>query len=299
MKKNFRSIYVVFAIIISFLLFLSGCDLALDPPYVYDPIDEDFDDEDMPSYETYTYEDEDGTSGSYSLMLPWNYDKDYNSDRSYPILINVKYMSSFLAGDSDLMQDYPCFCLDNVSYNTWSYSLIAELVETYRIDTDTIYLVGFSAGGSGSYPLASGLESYQGLTVAGIIRCAGGSNTSLSDAISSKTSVWYHVGLADSYDYGYSGELISEDADNENRISNQAYEYVKALDSSDETYESVSVETISGYECTTTSLIMTYDDVNIFKKSHYTDMEHTCSPVYANADVVLEWLFNQHLSNRD
>jgi hypothetical protein len=77
--------------------------------------------------------------------------------------------------------------------------------------------------------------------------------------------------------------------------SNQAYTYVKNLDTSAEAVETVETETVSGYECTTTTLTLT--GVEIFKKSHYAGMGHN-APAYGNPAVV-EWLFNQHLLNRD
>ncbi len=194
------------------------------------------------------------------------------------------------------MQDYPCFCLDAAANNDWVYAMVAELVADYRIDTNRIYQAGFSAGGSGSYPFASNLKATQGLTVAGIVRCAGGSNTALSDAIAGKTSVWYHVGLRDSYDFGYGGELKSEDPDDVRRLSNQAYAFVKALDSSTGAFETVETQTVSGYERITTSLILS--GVEIFRRSHYAGMGHDGSPAYNDPQVV-EWLFNQHLSNRN
>ncbi len=272
-------------------------DYSGEQPFRHNPISEDFDEADKPSYDTMTYDDA-GTSRSYKLMLPWNYDKDYNAERSYPLLINVVYSGSLVAGNTERMQGYPCFCLDAAANSDWVYAMVAELAANYRIDTNRIYLSGFSAGGSGSYPFASNLEAKQGLTVAGIVRCAGGSNTALSDAISGKTSVWYQVGLSDSYDFGYGKGLLSEDPDDVRRISNKAYAYVKGLDSSAGAIETVKTGTVLNYsyECTTTSLIL--GGVEIFKKSHYKGMGHTGSPAYADPDVV-EWLFNQHLSNRD
>ena len=274
--KNPIKLTVTISVFIIAFLFLFSCDdsddSSTDEPFTHDPIEEDFDEADKPSYETKTYDDN-GTSQSYELMLPWNYDKDHNSNRSYPLMINVHYSGSLVAGDTQRMQDYPCFCLNAASNNDWTYAMIAQLVDDYRIDTDRIYLAGFSAGGSGSYPFASNLEAKQRLTVAGIVRCAGGSNPELSEAIADKTSVWYHVGLSDSYDFGYGNGLLSEDPDDERRISNQAYAYVKGLDSSSKATESVETKTVSGYECTTTSLSLA--GVEIFKRSHYAGMGHS------------------------
>lgn len=280
------------------LLFLFSCsglvNVTSDQPFQHDPINETFDEADKPVYETRTYDDN-GTSRTYKLMPPWNYDKDYNANRVYPLMINVHYSNSLVAGKTDRMQDYPCFSLDAAPDSDWCYAMIAELVAEYRIDTNRIYLAGFSRGGSGSYPFASGLEAKQGLTVAGIVRCAGGSNTALSPAIAGKTSVWYHVGLKDSYDFGYNNGLLSEDPDDERRISNKAYDYVKNLDSSAGAVERVETATVSGHECTTTTLSLS--GVEFYKRSHYAGMGHS-SPAYGDPDVV-KWLFNQNLSNRD
>ncbi|MDC7234306.1 MAG: hypothetical protein PQJ58_13825 [Spirochaetales bacterium] len=281
-----------------FLLTLVSCSNLFssseNQPFQHDPVSEEFDDAEMPVYTTESYNDN-GTLRTYELMLPWNYNKDYNAERYYPLMINVHYSGSLVAGNTERMKDYPCFCLNAAQISDWTYSMIAELVNSYRIDINRIYLSGFSAGGSGSYPFASNLEAAQGLTAAGIVRCAGGSNTALSDSIAGKTSVWYHVGLSDSYDFGYGNGLLSEDPDDDRRISNQAYAYVKNLTSSKGAYEYVKTVTVSGYERTTTSLNMA--GVDIFKKSHYAGMGHTGSPAYNDPEVV-QWLFNQHLSNR-
>ncbi len=210
-------------------------------------------------------------------------------------MINVHYSGSLIANNTDRMQGYPSFCLDAAANSDWVYAMVAELVANYRIDTNRIYLAGFSAGGSGSYPFASNLEAKQELTVAGIVRCAGGSNTTLSAAIAGKTSVWYHVGLNDSYDFGYGNGLLSENPNDERRNSNKAYAYVKGLDTSAGAVETVETETISGYECTITTLSLA--GVEIFKRSHYAGMGHS-APAYSDPEVV-KWLFNQHLSNRD
>ena len=297
MKKNIKTIAAISVFTIVFLALVScekSSDSPVDQPFHHDPISETFDEADKPSYETRTYDDN-GTSRSYELMLPWNYDKDYNADRSYPLMINVHYSGSLVAGKTDRMQDYPCFCLNSAVNSDWVYAMVAELVANNRIDTNRIYLAGFSAGGSGSYPFASNLEAQQGLTVAGIVRCAGGSNTALSEAITGKTSVWYHVGLSDSYDFGYGNGLLSEDPNDERRISNQAYTYVKGLDTSVGAIEAVTTDTVSGYERTTTTLSLV--GVEFFKRSHYAGMGHS-APAYNDPEVV-EWLFNQHLSNRD
>ena len=290
---------VIISLFTIVFFFLSSCSNIIGfsgkQPFRHDPPSEHFDEADKPSYETRTYDDK-GTTRHYELMPPWNYDKDYNAERSYPLMINVRYSGSLVANKTDRMQDYPCFCLDAAVDSDWFYAMIAELVARYRIDTNRIYLAGFSAGGSGSYSFASHLKAKQGLTVAGIVRCAGGSNTALSDAIAGKTSVWYHVGLKDSYDFGYGGVLLSEAPDDDRRNSNKAYAHAKGLESSAGAFETVKTDRVSNFERTTTALCLS--GVEFFKRSHYAGMGHTGSPAYNDPEVV-EWLFNQNLSNRE
>jgi len=201
---------------------MSSCDNGItdnpsagDQPFQHQPISENFDDGDKPSYETMTF-DHEGDLNSYKLMLPWNYDKDYNSDRLYPLMINVHY--------------------------------------------------------------------------------SGGSNTTLSEAIAGRTSVWYHVGLEDVYDFGYDKVLLSQDPEDQRRNSNKAYNYVKSLNSNAKAVESVETAIISGYQCTITTL--TLAGVEIFKRSHYQGMGHGSGPAYNDPEVV-KWLFNQNLENRN
>ncbi|MBI9097771.1 MAG: hypothetical protein JEY91_04815 [Spirochaetaceae bacterium] len=274
---------------------VSGNPISGNPAFVHNPPYEEFADADKPVHETLTYDDN-GTDQSYKLMIPWNYDKSHNADRDYPLVVSFSG-TPFIVGDDDEMKGYPCFFLET-GRSSWCQDLVAQLVEDYRIDTNRIYLTGFSAGGSGSYPFASDLESRHNLVVAGIVRCAGGSNTALSDAIAGKTSVWYHVGLADGYDFGYGSdqENYSPDPDDPLRKSNIAYDFVKNLTSSSGAIETVQTETISGYPRTTTTLNLA--GVEIFKRSHYEGMGHSPSPVYGDSKV-LEWLFNQNLLNRE
>lgn len=278
------------------IVLLVSCNLANPggPAFVHNPPYEEFDDADKPVLTTMTYNDN-GTNRSYNLMIPWNYDKNHNSGREYPLVVSFSG-TPFIVGDDNEMKGYPCFFLDT-GRSSWCQDLVAMLVEDYRIDTNRIYLTGFSAGGSGSYPFASELESRHDLIVAGIVRCAGGSNTALSDAISGKTSVWYHVGLADGYDFGYGSDQDNHTPDPNNplRKSNIAYNYVMNLSSSNGAGEIIRSETVSGYLRVTTTLYLS--GVEIFKKSHYEGMGHTSSPVYSDPKV-LEWLFNQNLINR-
>jgi predicted peptidase len=274
----------------------------------WDEIEEDFDEADEPTLTTYTYDD-DGTDRTYRLMEPWNYDKDYNSSREYPIVVSLHgstssttaYYSPCIVGDTEEKQDYPCFFLAPSSSSGWGSSaawirtLMSELQETYRIDTNRIYVIGFSMGGSGSYIFTNYYESEQGGYVAGIVRLAGASQTSFdTDEITDRIAVWYHAGLDDSYDGGE-----TNDSDDTDRISVQAFnnmwDYWGDALSYDDTGMSSGDDTINGYNYRIQILEM--DDIEVFKLTHYEDMGHDSSTAWEDPDV-LEWLFDQSLENR-
>ncbi|MDC7223141.1 MAG: alpha/beta hydrolase [Spirochaetales bacterium] len=284
---------------------LFSCGLLFSPGDTYegswDEVEEVFDEADEPSLTAYTYDD-DGTTRYYWLQPPWNYDKDYNSSRDYPIVVSLHgsggtYYAPCIVGDEEEMQEYPCFFLAPHSAGSWgdaddwARTLIEELKEEYRIDEDRIYLIGFSMGGSGSYKFAHGYEDEQQGYFAGIVRLAGASQTTLSDGIADVTSVWYHVGLTDSYDGGETN--VSDDDD---RISVQAYNYVKNYSGNSSASQDIVYDTLDGYDRKTKTL--TKNGIEIMKLSHYTDMGHSSSTAWKDPDV-LEWLFDQSLDNRE
>jgi uncharacterized repeat protein (TIGR02543 family) len=254
-----------------------------------------FDDEDKPSTQLLSYESD---SQTYKLLEPWNYNKAYNSEREYPLVIglhgstdytNVYFMPT-IVGDEEEMQDYPCFYLapNNSSYGwddeaEWVRDLIEELIDTYRIDTNRIYILGFSMGGSGSYYFTEDLYDEKGLTVAGIVRCAGMSNYDLPDAIASRISVWYNYGEADS------DTIIS--------TATSAYDFMKDLsyyEGAEETIEEDAGE-YGGYQ--TNNTFLSLEDIDFMRLTSYEEMGHEYTPVFENPEV-LSWLFSQSLEDR-
>lgn len=246
---------------------------------------EKFDTADRPSIVHDTTED-------FELLKPWNYDKQGNRARKYPLVVALhgsggSHYKPCIVGDDAEMQKYPCFFLSPTcsswggTDDAWVRARMQTLIKSYRIDTNRIYLTGFSMGGSGSYSFAAAYYSEYGGLFAGIVRLAGQSQTSLRDEIANKTSVWYHIGLND-------------DASRVT-VAEQAYQFMKSYWNNADATESVVSDTLSSYPRTTKTL--TKNGVEIMKKSEYTGMGHDGGTAFDDP-AVLEWLFAQSLGNR-
>lgn len=263
-------------------------------------VDEVFESADKPTLDLKTY----NVSNTYKIMEPWNYNKEYNSNRKYPIIITFHngdatpdtYYVPGLIGSDEQMQNYPAFiyapnnpipCWE--SGGDWIRTLLNDLISTYRIDEDRIYLIGFSMGGSGTYSFAKYLRAEYGYFCAGIVRLAGQSEVELTSEIAEKTSVWYHIGSDDSVD------RID--------IAEQAYQWILNLPNNSNATETIYNDTLSytvdstNYSFPRETKILVKDNIEIMKKSLYTGMGHDQEPPLYDPNV-LEWLFNQDLKNR-
>jgi predicted peptidase len=228
----------------------------------------------------------------FELLKPWNYDKSFNSERLYPLVVSLhgsggSHYKPCIVGDDKEMQDHPCFFLAPTcsswggSADAWVRTRIESLKKEYRIDSNRIYLMGFSMGGSGSYSFAAAYYAeYAGL-FAGIVRLAGQSQTSLRNEIANKTSVWYHIGLVDDA----ARVTVAEDA----------YQFMKKYSGNTAAVETIVSDTLSSYPRTTKTL--TKNGIEIMKKSEYTGMGHDGGTAF-NDPAVLDWLFSQSLSQR-
>lgn len=284
--------------ILALFLLLSGCDsnAGIGPdPNGYTPIPETFDNADRPAFELVTLT-VNGSTKTYKLMKPWNYDKPHNAGRSYPLVVSLhgqggSYYAPCIVGDDNEMQRYPCFFMAPTNGDwgggaAWVRTEIKALTGTYRINENRLYLMGFSMGGSGSYSFASGYASEQGGYFAGIVRLAGQSQTTLPNAIVRKTSVWYQIGLNDT-------------ANDRVGIAQDAYNYYKnhsALSGASETTVTDTV-TSGSHSWPRSTKILTLDGVEVFKLSQYTGMGHDGSTPFHDPGI-LQWLFSQSLEYR-
>jgi len=153
--------------------------------------------------ETFTDSDKPDTIKlqTFNFTTPWGYNKMENKARKYPLVVNGCWGEGPLFCENVRMK-YPSFYLDFNNHSTESdgatlATLIDEAIQkNLRIDTNRIYLTGFSRGGSGSFKIVRGMLT-KGKLFAGIIRVAGQSESLLPDEAVAKTSIWYHIGLKD------------------------------------------------------------------------------------------------------
>ncbi len=240
--------------------------------------------------------DADGiTDEDYYLCEPWNYRKEANSDRRYPLFIYLHGQgSSGEPGILPCLQDGAAFDAQRQSYPSFVYiphgfsadtiiNRIGELRTQYRIDDNRIYVVGYSQGASGSYSLANGYFDRTGRLFAGIIRQSGQSQTTLRDAIARKTSVWYHIGLLDT--------------DGRPAIAAACYDFLKNYSTNATAVETtVPVPEVVNREGTTK--ILTKNGMEIVRYTEYPQEGHGISHFPFLDPYMLEWLFSQSLTKR-
>lgn len=275
-------------------------------------IEETFDESNRPGLEY-------NAAGTYYLVRPWNYEKGYNAHKKYPLLIylhgsgqagylkNLYYMGMGYYGDNDFTTDltltakpyeykkdvadefrktYPCFMFvpqeSGVPFNTAKImGQIEQLKSDYRIDTDRIYIHGFSMGGSAAYSLPAQYYNYNGQMFAGIIRLNGGSVT-LPDPVIKKTSVWIMTGSNDT---------------NSTATGREAYAFLKnhVYNSGSEEFEKSHYK-VGEYWADTVYLVN--GGIEIARKTEYPGVGHILITFPFDDPYVFEWLFSQSLKNR-
>lgn len=261
--KN-KLILISFSIVL-FTFFSASCRLFLNP-------EETFSDEDAPT--EFTHED-------LSFKSPWGYEKMINTFREYPLLVSGMWGEGE-SYYSNVAQNYPAFVLDYQENSQTDGQQLAQWINSavqagYRIDTDRIYLTGFSYGGSSSYPLAMGMFE-EDMFFAAIIRCAGQSQSDIGNDIAEQTAVWYHIGLSDT--------------ETRVQVAREALEYMQNYECNKWCRQKEETDDITGYPRTTITLIRSGSEM--FKYSEYTDMGHTPGPCYKD-ESLFPWLFGQSL----
>lgn len=236
---------------------------------------EKFSDADKP--ESYTLDTLDFTG-------PWGYEKSGNGDRLYPLVVS----GCWGEGEGEYAKvntRYPAFVVDYQKNGESDGEALAVWIDKaiaagYRIDTDRIYLTGFSMGGSGSFPLAKGMYN-KGQYFAAIVRVAGQSQSDLGNEIAKKTAVWYHIGLAD--------DAIRIE------VARAALAFNRAYACNGTAKESSTTDSVTGFARTTVTL--TRSGYEMFKYSEYSGMGHDPSPCYRDENL-FPWMFSHSLSVR-
>jgi len=219
----------------------------------------------------------------FSITTPWGYNKADNSKRKYPLVVNGCWGEGPHFSE-DIRKKYPSFYLDfNNHSKEADGALLADLIDelirqNHRVDTNRIYLTGFSAGGSGSFKIVRGMLSKNKL-FAGIIRVAGQSESVLAEPAVEKTSIWYHIGLTD--------EPVRIE------VARDTYKNLKSHPVNAMAIESTKTDDITGYNRTTKTL--TRNGVEAFKMSEYTGLGHEPAPCYKDPGL-FDWLFSQTLA---
>lgn len=257
-------------------------------------------------------------AGDFFLVKPWNYEKDYNASRRYPLLIymhggsqakylkNLFYMGMGYYNWSDDVQNmteeyrkdiadefrktYPCFMYVPQGYDGFDIEAIIAQIEKfktdYRIDSNRIYVHGFSMGGGGAYSLANAYYSYNGQLLAGIIRLSGGGSLS-SVEIAEKTSIWVMVGLNDSQG------LIDH--------TRNSYSYLQNLEINAGAAETDSGEYVIGTSPNThraRTWTLTKNGWDFAKRTEFADDGHFTTQYPFEDPAVFAWLFDKSLECR-
>jgi predicted peptidase len=217
--------------------------------------------------------------------------KTIEKGKKYPLIISLHgYTESRTAnftptigGNKQQQEKYPCFFLAPSNRNsgwldgaTWVREVVSDIIELYPIDLDRIYLIGFSWGGSGSFPFAKALYQEYGIIPAAIIRCAGRSEAELIPEFKDKTAVWYNVGNNDS-------KAIQSTAQ-------RFYDHAKR----DQPYTTETIEQLTRGDYPQKTYTLMVEEKEFIKYSLYDGMGHEYEPVFYGESIT-NWLFSQSL----
>jgi predicted peptidase len=247
-----------------------------------------FEEKNMPVFE---YDRE----GNFYLCKPLDYDENHSRKDGYPLVVYLHGWNG--AGEPrglsrlgynepmDFKKTYPCFVYIAQTSSSWNNNILIDQIEklknSYRIDKNRIYLIGYSMGGSGSYSLANAYYDFNGHLFAGIIRLAGQSQTTVREAIAKNTSIWLHIGL--------------KDDEKRINVTREAYENLKKYHThAFEKSDCIDIDDHPG-----TTLTLTKDSIEIVKKSEYDNEGHGISHFPFQDAYLLDWLFSQSLQKKN
>lgn len=242
-------------------------------------------------------------SDTFKLWLPGGFEDEINRGRKYPLVISLHggtnltnhYFAPFIVNNEQESLNYPCvFFAPNNSNKKfkenarWIREVIQRMLRdsSFKIDTNRIYIVGFSMGAHGTTYIAQDLYDDYGYITAAIVPTGGGRyDYMISQELRNNTAMWTHYGLA--------GDFSQESDYNDAKAYNST-----AIESVEN--DSVTYTNWDGVEYThqrNTRTLTRTDGVEIAKISTYEGMGHSSKGAFSDPKV-LHWLFEQSLLNR-
>ncbi len=299
-KNNFQG--TLLKIIFSFVLlslFCISCS-SQDSHNTKLPWDnETFEEGNKPFFEEIDDEDNSYTNSkllSSFLLKPWNYEKDYNQTREYPLVIflhgaggysNIPQSIGFLGYNNDEYKtNFPSFVLAPRFIDQWQgdYAELAGKIENikknYRIDESRIYIIGYSMGTYWTFPFLNYYYDYNSTLIAGMVCVAGTyKEDNLKSAVKKHLSLWEFIGENDS-NYLRTIDVC-------NSIKNY---YTGAM-------ESTEYVPIAGYTDSITT-IQNLKGIEVLKFTILKSAGHGIMSLPFKDSNVLLWLFSQDIQNR-
>lgn len=166
------------------------------------------------------------------------------------------------------------------------YELMTHCIETWHVDTNRLYVHGFSMGGNGGRPFAN-YAATQGRPLAALLTFDGGYYPDLDAATLAKTSIWGHVGLSDS-----AGSINCTRA-----MYQDAVDYFTSAAASSET-RSIFSRTQEAYR-DEALVSLTQGGLIVARKSEWTNVDHYVYQWAMDDDDILDWTFDQSVSNHE
>ena len=171
----------------------------------------------------YTYTEEDGTELMYSLYLPEDYDEntgyplvlfmpDATGEGDDPYLALTESLGGIIWTEDSWQEDNPCIVLvpqyteDNTEDDSYTMALAQEIMDSYSVDEDRVYLVGQSSGAIRSIKL---LIDYPDV-FAGATLVAGQADSAYEDQLASlaKQNIWFICSEKDARSYPGITEIV-------------------------------------------------------------------------------------------
>jgi predicted peptidase len=223
--------------------------------------------------------------GQRTWYTPWGYHKTKNADRKYPLVVFGAHNEASDFFTTKIRKRYPAFYVTYKEKTESAGAALSDLIDTcmnnhaFRIDTNRIYLTGWSAGGSGSFKLVRGFLS-KGKYFAAINRVAGQSERVLAEKAVNKTAIWMHIGLLDS--------AIRV------QVSRDVYSNLKNNPNNTPAIETTIKDTVkhNGVDVIRHTNVLTMNGVETVRYTEYPTEPHAAFAGYSDP-YLYEWLFGR------